>query len=374
MSSLILRGDEDIRKLVLGATLLGTGGGGDPREGFELLSRAVRESGGGVEIIDLDQLSGNGYIVSPYYVGSIAPGLSPRKSVRIRDPIEKAFEVMERVLGAKIVGVIASEIGGFNTSVAMSIAIKRGLPVVNGDLLGRAAPELHQCTVHIFGYSMTPSVLVTETGNVVIVREYADIDDYEAIARYLSVLGGRFVAVVDTPLNKEAAEKVVVRGTIEMSYKLGEEIINSKRSGRSGLEIAERLAKLLRGWVVFQGVVDKYSWRDEKGFLRGELILRGVGRYSGRVLKSWIMNEHIMIWIDEQPLVMPPDLFTLITSEGDPVTNSELRENMNVIGIAAPAPSVWRTEKGLELFGPRHFGFNYDYVPVEELVVRRGVI
>jgi DUF917 family protein len=37
-----------------------------------------------------------------------------------------------------------------------------------------------------------------------------------------------------------------------------------------------------------------------------------------------------------------------------------------VIGVKT-FDDVWRTAKGLELLGPRHFGFDIDYVPIEEL-------
>jgi len=33
----------------------------------------------------------------------------------------------------------------------------------------------------------------------------------------------------------------------------------------------------------------------------------------------------------------------------------------------ASAPEIWRSEAGLKLFGPRHFGFDYDYVAFEKL-------
>mgnify|MGYP001772531312 CR=1 FL=1 len=358
-----------VEKLVLGATILGTGGGGDPREGLAML-KSVLEAGKRINIVDLEELPENGVVVVPYYVGSIAPGLAPRKHVKIANAIGKAFEIMEKELGTKIVGVVASELGGANTPVALRIAAEVGVPAVDGDLLGRAAPELHQCTVHIFDIPMYPSVLVSETGNVVIVREYADIDDYEAIARYLSVLSGRYVAVVDTPMKKREAEKAVVKGTISKCIRLGEEVLKARAQGRDPVKA---LAEALEGWVVFKGVVEKYTWRSEGGFLKGEATIRGIREFSGRVLKSWIMNEHIMVWVDDKPLVMPPDLFTLVMDDGTPITNSELREGMVVNGIATKAPSVWRTQRGLELFGPRHFGFNYDYVPVEELVKERGL-
>ena len=80
-----------------------------------------------------------------------------------------------------------------------------------------------------------------------------------------------------------------------------------------------------------------------------------------------------MVWIDSEPVVMPPDLFTLITDKGDPLINRNLEVGLRVKGIAAPAPKVWRTNKGLELFGPKHFGFKYDYVPVEKLVEKHAI-
>lgn len=360
---------EEAEDLVLGATILGTGGGGDPREGLRLL-REVLEQGREITIIGLDELPEDSVIVVPYFVGTIAPTARTRKPVRIAEPIRRAFEEMERLLGRKITAVVASEIGGANTPVALNIAAKLGLPVVDGDLLGRAAPELHQCTVHIFGIPMYPSAIVTSTGNIVIIKEYSDIDDYEALARYISTLDGKFAAVVDTPLTKKDAERAVVKGTISLCMRLGRAVREARRAGRDPVEA---VVGALNGWRVFEGVVEKYSWRDEGGFLRGEAVLRGIGRWSGHTLKSWIMNEHIMVWLDDKPLVMPPDLFMLLRDDGEPVTNSELKEGMRLHGIAARAPSVWRTPEGLKYFGPRHFGFDYDYEPVEELVRKAGI-
>jgi DUF917 family protein len=65
---------------------------------------------------------------------------------------------------------------------------------------------------------------------------------------------------------------------------------------------------------------------------------------------------------------MPPDLLIFLKNDGTPITNTELKEGMLINAIVTRAPEVWRTPKGLELFGPKHFGFNYDYIPVEELI------
>ena len=52
------------------------------------------------------------------------------------------------------------------------------------------------------------------------------------------------------------------------------------------------------GWRIFEDVVERYVWRDEGEFLVGEAMVRGVGKWGGHSLKTWIKNEHIMAWLD----------------------------------------------------------------------------
>ncbi len=362
-----IKTSEQAQNLVLGATILGTGGGGDPVRGLQMLNEVLNE-GKLIKVVKLKELSKDSVIAVPYFVGTIAPGVKVKKSIKIEDPISRAVEELESFLGKKITAVVASELGGGNTPTALYIGAKLGLPVVDGDLLGRAAPELHQCTVHIYGIPMYPAAIATETGNVVLVKEYADIDDYEALARYLSVLGGRHSAVVDTPMNYKDADKALIKDSITLSLTLGKAVINARKEGKDPIEA---VVKLLKGWKVFEGIVQRYEWRDEKGFLKGEALIKGIKEFETRMLKSWIMNEHIMVWIDNEPLVMPPDLFILLRKDGEPVTNTDLKEGMDVIAVAAKAHKMWKTPEGLKYFGPRHFGFHYEYIPIEELVRER---
>ncbi len=366
-----LSDEVSVRRLVLGATVLGTGGGGDPKEGFELLMNTVVRRGRSVSIIDPNELPSDSIVVQPYYVGSVAPGLKTKKEVRISEPIKRAVEELEGLLGAKVGAVVPTELGGGNTAVALSIASELGVPVVDGDLMGRAGPELHQCTLHIFKVPLYPSVIVTETGNVVIIKEYADIDDYEALARYLSVLSGRHAAVVDAPMSAEVARKVVIRGTLTLCLRVGEVIEEAREVGKDPVK---EVAKVLNGWVVFHGVVSDYRWRDEGGFLKGEVFVEGLSDFKDSILKSWIKNEHIMAWLNNEPLIMPPDLIIFLRPNGEPVTNTELRVGDEVYVLAAKAPDIWRSEEGLKYFGPKHFGLNYEYVPVEELLRLRGLL
>jgi DUF917 family protein len=361
---------QEVEDLIVGATLLGVGGGGDPEKGLETLVNILKQ-GKKLLIASLEEFDKDSILASPYFVGSVAPPISAKKSALkiVDDPIEKAFKLLESKLGKKISGTVASEIGGGNTAASLAVASKLGIPMLDGDLMGRAGPELHQSTVHIFGIPMSPSAIVSETGNEFLVERYGGIDDYEAIARYASVISGGHVAVVDTPLKVSEARESVVLGTISKCIEIGRSRREAVDRGKD--PIAAVILNLNNGRKIFQGSVSKYTWKDEKGFLYGEAFVQGSDQFSGRSLKSWIMNEHIMCWIDERPAVMPPDLIMFVDPKsGLGITNDKLKEGVEVVVIGSSVDAVWRKEKGLELFGPKHFGFNYEYVPFEELITK----
>jgi len=206
---------------------------------------------------------------------------------------------------------------------------------------------------------------VSETGNSIIVEKYADIDDYEALARYVSVLAGAYAAVIDTPMTKRVAMKTVVSGTITKALTVGRTV---REANEAGKDPVASVKEALQGWLLFRGVVAKYEWRNEKGFLLGEATLNGIEESEGHELRSWIKNEHIFAWRDAEAAVMPPDLIIFLDRKGYAITNTTLKPKLQVSVLATKAPEVWRSENGLKLFGPRHFGLDYDYRPVEALI------
>jgi hypothetical protein len=353
-----------IDNLVVGTTILGTGGGGSAETGRKTLENDL-EAGRKLRVADLDEIPDDALIVSPYYIGSIAPGVKANKKVTIFEPFAVALESIERHFKRKVAATVASELGGGNTAAALHVASRLNIPLVDGDLLGRAGPELHQSTAHIFDASMAPSAVVSETGNVIFIEHYADIDDYEELARYVAVISGGHAAVIDTPLTKPTALKVVIRGTVSKSIAIGKAVREANRDGTDPVEASRRN---LGGWLIFRGRVEKYEWKNEKGFLFSEVSLTGKDEWRDRTFRSWIKNEHIFAWLDTKPIVMPPDLIIFLDENGYGITNDTLKQGREVSIIACKAPEVWRSENGLKLFGPRHFGLDYDYTPVEALI------
>ena len=358
----------DIEDLIIGSTIMGVGGGGNPQNGLKSLMEQYN-AGNKLRVWSIDEFQDKDQFASPYFVGSVAPPdpKKPQKTQKtVDDPIGVAFRILEDKLGGRISATVASELGGGNTAASLAIAAKRGIPSVDGDLMGRAGPELHQSTLHIFGFSMVPAGIASETGNEILIEKYSSIDDYEAVARYASVISGGHVAVVDSPLTVEDAKKCMVKGTLSKCIELGKarrEALSQKQD-----PVEEIAGGLDNGRKIFEGEVTKYEWKDERGFLFAEVWVGGSNNYSGKTLRSWIMNEHIMCWINDKPVVMPPDLIMFLEPDtGLGITNNRLKVGTRVSILGSSIDPVWRNQRGLDLFGPSRFGLDYTYVPFENI-------
>ncbi len=68
-----------------------------------------------------------------------------------------------------------------------------------------------------------------------------------------------------------------------------------------------------------------------------------------------------------------PDLITVLDIEtGEPITTEGLRYGFRVVVLGMPCTPKWRTSAGLELVGPRYFGYDIDFVPVEQRYGQQG--
>jgi len=343
----------EVECLVRGAAIFGTGGGGDPEKGLKLLLEDLHNDRE-LRLIDLTELSNNDLIVCPYFCGTIAPTSQKHANIIYDDPIVESFKRIEKILGEKVSAVATTELGGFNTAAALHVASVMNIPLVDGDYVGRAAPELFQSTANIFDVPLLPSVITTSTGNLIIIERCANLDDYERIARTASLSSGS-AAIVDTPVRGSMAKKVLIKGTVSRCIEVGKIVREANMAKRDPIP---RVIEYLGGVLVFKGMVEKYSWSDTGGFLYGEAVYEGVDEWKGHELKIWIKNENIIAWMDGKVVITAPDLIIVVNEKGYGITNTELKEGMKAFVIGVKAPEVWTTKKGLEIFGPRHFGFH----------------
>ena len=113
----------------------------------------------------------------------------------------------------------------------------------------------------------------------------------------------------------------------------------------------------------------KKDWESRDGYMFGETMVEGEGKDRGHTLKIWFKNENHVTWRDGNAWVLSPDLIMVLDTEGGiPCTNTILLEGAKVGVVGARANAKLRTAKALALLGPRHYGFDLDYAPIEEIL------
>lgn len=351
---------EDMEAISLGGAFLGTGGGGDPYIGKLMAEQAIRDSGP-VEVIDVDTLDDDALVVPVAMMG--APTVMLEKLPRGTEAIA-ALEALQLALGRKADAIFCIEAGGLNSTIPIAVAASVGLPIVDGDGMGRAFPELQMVSMTMHGISACPMVIADEKGNALALNTVDNLST-EKFARVITVEMGGAALIALYPMTGAQAKRAILRGSMSLIHSIGT-IINSEQRANRNPAIA--LADKLNGVRLFEGRVRDVQRATEGGFARGTCQIEGLGPFEGEDLTLRFQNEFLLAETASGPRAMTPDLICLLDLEnGQPITTEQIRYGFRVIVFALPADPQWRTEAGIGLVGPRYFGYDFDYRPLEAL-------
>ena len=96
-------------------------------------------------------------------------------------------------------------------------------------------------------------------------------------------------------------------------------------------------------------------------------MLEGIGEDRGGSAEIEFQNENLCATVNGKILATAPDLICLVDTETfTPVPTDALKYGKRVLAVGLPCYHLWRTKAGLDLVGPRYFGLDTDYIPVEE--------
>lgn len=369
-----LSNETEIRDFAVGCTFYGTGGGGSLESGLDILS-GLLELKSSIRIIDISNVNDNDWVACAFYSGTIAPPTPEIERERNRFPagylgkeLVKGLEILEDFMNIKFKAVAPFELGGGNTPAPIDAAIRHGIFCVDGDYAGRAVPEICQNTVCLFGKSMAPMALVDWYGNQTIVQDVINYEMGERISKALSEVAWGRLGNIAFPLKGRDFHKVIIPNTLSMALKVGQII---RESSESGDDPALSIIQKMNGWILFKGHVVMKNWENRLGYMWGETSIKGHSDYEGSILKIWFKNENHITWLNEKPWVTSPDLIIVINADtGLPITNTEIKENDNVVVLGFSAADVFRTKEGLDILGPMHFSFDINYTSIEELMTK----
>lgn len=349
-----------IEDLALGATILGTGGGGDPYLGKLMALQAVAERGP-VRVLRVEDLPDDGLVLPVAMMG--APTVLVEK-VPSGKEIETVVRTVERRLGRPAVALMSAEAGGLNSTIPVVAAAQLSLPLLDADGMGRAFPEIPMCSMSLAGVSATPMAVADDKGNLVLL-ETVDNVWTERLSRTATVEMGGSSIIALYPMSAEEARHSVIPGTMSRAIEIGRALRRSRQEGRDAFSA---LLDVTRGRRVFQGKVIDVLRRTTGGFARGVATIDGLGGDAGSVLRVEFQNEHLVALRDGVPVATVPDLITVLDSDScAPITTEGIRYGQRVTVVAIPCAPVWRSEAGLRVVGPRAFGYDFDYRPVEEV-------
>ena len=353
-------GPDEIEDIAIGAAVLGTGGGGDPFVG-KLMALDAVDKFGPVELIGANDVDDEGLVVPSAMMG--APTVMVEKIPNGNESVG-ALRSLENKLNRKAVAISPIEQGGINSQIPIAVAAQTSLPMVDCDGMGRAFPELQMVTFHLDGIQATPMVLADEKGNS-LVLETIDNVWTERIARAVTVQMGGSALIAIYPMTGHKLKRSCIQGSVSLSLRIGELIKKARDDGKNPVT---DVVKLMKSKVLFEGKVIDIFRRTTGGFARGEAKFQGVGRFNGQNLTIKFQNENLVAVRDQRVVAMVPDLISIFDSEsGLPITTEGLRYGNRAVVIGSPCHEKWRTPTAIQTVGPRYFGYDFDYAPLENL-------
>lgn len=352
----------DIEDLAVGAAVLGTGGGGDPHVG-KLMAQQAIDDHGPVEMLDPDEVPDDGLVIPSAMMG--APTVVLEKLPEGREAI-RSLRRLASEFDRELFATMPIECGGMNSTIPFTVAAREGLPLVDADGMGRAFPELHHETFNVYGVSGTPAVISDEKGNISLF-ETTDNETLESFARAVTIRMGGDSFLCDYPMTGRQVKETAIPNTISLGMAIGDAI---RRPGdadpMAALQAVTADSNYGRAIELFEGKIIDVERRTEGGFAVGEVMIDGLGDDEGSRMAIDFQNENLIARVDGDVVATVPDLITILEREtARPVTTEGLRYGYRVTVIGIPTPEIMRTDAAIDVWGPRTFDYDLDYIPLE---------
>ncbi|HEX5505371.1 MAG TPA: DUF917 domain-containing protein [Thermomicrobiales bacterium] len=345
-----------VEQIAIGAGILGTGGGGNPYLGKTHLLRLLREGADKPVVVAPGEVPDGAVVASVGGMGAPTVGI---ERLSRGDEWTVALRALEAHTGKRVEYLVPGEIGGSNSTRPLVCAIQTGLPVVDGDGMGRAFPELQMDTFSIYGVKCTPAGLADIRHNTVVFADLADTVTLERYARAVTVQMGGHAGYAFPLMSGADLKRTVVPDTLSLARAVGAAVEDARRAH------ADPVAAVLRvtgGEVLFTGKVVDVERRMAAGFARGSLRIEGLGDWRGATLAIDFQNENLIARRDGGVVAVVPDLICLVdAATAAPVTTEVVRYGLRVAVLGIPAPPLLKTPEALAVVGPRAFGYDVEY-------------
>jgi uncharacterized protein len=345
---------EDVDDLAVGASVLGSGGGGDWYLPRQMLLHAL-DRFGPVPLVDAADLDPAAPVLPVIYVGTpsalVESFLGDGEGALLRSLVDAALPPGTGPCRA----VLPVQPGPVNAMVPLVVAAQLGLPCLDADLMLRCFPMIEMTLFALGGIRPSPLVVVDSQGSSAVLTAPDDATVSALLRSCLPHLGLVGLASMFRVTAADCA-RLVAAGGLTRCLRIGRALraASMAPSGLASFGAAE----------LFTGVVVELLHRGTGGFPRGVLTLEAEDRPS-RVMRVDFQNENLVAALDGVVAVTVPDLIVLIDADtGDVLQTVDVVAGQRVHVVGMPVGECWHTRDGLALVGPRAFGLDVDPVPV----------
>lgn len=352
-----------IKPLFLGSVYLGTGGGGKTNNAVYLLEELF-SSNVSVPLIPCRELENGKYYAGSGLVGS--PTLLDDFLFSGHESMP-SINKLAKITNSEITGLYTLECAGINALYPLFTAVLSGLPLIDGDCISTAFPELQMTTLHINNIPLSPFCLSDIRGNVTTFYEedtfMLELKIRNHLASFSNV--GFFSCGM---LKGETLKRSMIPNTVTHAMEIGRVFMECTDYS----DLLSRLVTVTKNSVygaaieLFKGKILEID--DTTNDNWQILKIMGIESYSSDNYRILMKNEFIAGFKNDSISVMVPDLISLIDMDTlMPVDISELKPQMKVSVIGMPAPLPLKTPTALSIVGPSSFGYKRTYKALEEL-------
>lgn len=293
-------------------------------------------------LIELSSLRDDEYVVCVSAVG--APAASD--SVPSLSDFALALQLLERLLGRKIGGLMTNENGALSTLNAYMASAVSGVPVVDLAANGRAHPTT---TMGAMGLELVPDyesmqvVIATDgaSGSVSQIAVRGSLEAAGRVVRDAAAQAGGLVIVARNPVPVGYAREAGVEGALAEAIRIGKQMLSARPQGTEALRAAIKEAAHMRS--IGTGSVRSHELLTEQGFDAGVVTVAGD---DGKTYELSFLNEFMTVEAIADGGIGPrlatfPDLIVLLDVDtGLPLTTAHVQTDMRVEIAVAPSESL----------------------------------
>ena len=210
--------------------------------------------------------------------------------------------------------------------------------------------------------------ITNEFGDTTILTAH-DNKAMEWLARGITIRMGGAAYIAEYSMDGATAKRTSIHGTITLGIRIGRCLREARESHQDPFQSLIEMLKdtpYRYGRVIFEGKVTDIFRRTTEGFAKGHAIIESDG--DGPPLELNFQNEHLIARVDGQVRGIVPDLICILEAEtAEPITTEGIRYGQRVKVMVVSTPDIMRTPAALDVFGPRAFGLDHDFTPIEQL-------